>query len=93
MEIPVAYEDVDRIVPRIHTDRYDMIIHLGVGKNGFMTLEKVACGGGYYKKDIHGKTGPLEGREIYVTRLDVAGLVYQLHSLGTKVSSALIERS
>jgi len=92
MEIPVAYEDVDRVVPSIHTDRYHMIIHLGVGRNGFITLEKVACSGGYNKKDIHGKTGPLEGREIYVTKWDVARLVGHLHSLGAKVSTALIEQ-
>ena len=81
----MTYEDVDRIVPSLHRHQYHRIIHLGVGANGFITLEKKACSGGYWGRDIHEKIGPVEGREIYVTRWDIESLVDRLHTLGAKV--------
>jgi hypothetical protein len=85
LEIPVSYEDVERVIPGLHHGRYNFIIHLGVGRNGFITLEQRAHSGGYYKKDIHGREGPLASRCMYVTKWDVHHLVHQLTQLGLKV--------
>jgi hypothetical protein len=85
LEIPVSYEDVEIVVPGLHHGGYDFIIHFGVGKNGFITLEQRAHSGGYYKKDIYGREGPLASRCMYVTKWDVHHLVHQLTQLGLKV--------
>jgi hypothetical protein len=85
-EIPVSYDDIPTIIPIIHKKGYDYIIHLGVGRNGFITLERRAHSGGYYGKDIHGKSGPIEDRGVvYVTKWDVETLINELYSLGFKV--------
>ena len=73
------------MVPGLHKGGYNFIIHLGVGRNGFIALEKRAHLGGYYRRDIHGKEGPLESRCVYVTKWDVNDLVHQLTQLGLKV--------
>jgi hypothetical protein len=84
-EIAVCYEEVNRIVPNLHERAYQYIIHLGVGRNGFITLENRARSGGYYGKDINGKEGPMENKGVYVTKWDVERLVDILHSLGFNV--------
>ena len=85
LEIAVSYDDVTKIIPSLHEGDFRYIIHLGVGRNGFITLEKRAHLGGYYRRDINGHTGPLEPHEVYVTRWDVDFLVEQLHCQGVKV--------
>jgi hypothetical protein len=85
LEIAVSYEEVTKIIPGLQECDFRYIIHLGVGRNGFITLEKRAHLGGYRRRDIHGHTGPLEPHEVYVTRWDVHSLVGQLQSQGVKV--------
>ena len=84
-EIPVSYDDVSHLVPDLHAANYDLIIHFGVGRNGFITLEKRAHSGGYFGKDIYGRTGPRETQGVYVTKWNVEELVRRLHGLGYKV--------
>jgi hypothetical protein len=90
-EIPVSYEDVLEIVPTLHVE-FDIIIHVGVGRNGFITLEKQADSGGYYGSDIHGRHGPLESQGVYVTRWDVQKLVHQMSLFGYNVCSLRLPR-
>jgi hypothetical protein len=85
-EIPVSYKDVREIVPTLHHD-FDFIIHAGVGRNGFITLEKRADSGGYFGKDIHGRHGPLESHGIYVTRWNVEKLLALILQSGYKVTT------
>ena len=81
----MSYEEVTNIVPGLHDGDFDFIIHVGVGRNGFMTLERRAHAGGYYKKDTHGRTGPLKPHQVYITKMDLDYLANQLHLLGVKV--------
>lgn len=81
----MAYDDVTKLVPGLHDEGHNFIVHFGVGRNGFITLERRADSGGYFDKDIYGKHGPLESRGVYVTRWDVEKLVRQLHILGIRV--------
>lgn len=85
-EIPVSYREVDKLIRSIHGEGYRYIIHVGVGRNGYMTLEKYAASGGYFGQDITGTTGPLSGRETFCTKLDVDGLEAELRAMGFKVS-------
>jgi hypothetical protein len=84
LEIPVSYEDVRQIVPSLHHG-FDFIIHAGVGRNGFITLEKRADTGGFRGKDIHGRHGPVESHGAYVTRWNVEKLLYLILQAGYKV--------
>ena len=81
----MSYEQVSKIVPGLHGGNFKYIVHLGVGRNGFITLEKCAYSGGYYRKDINGCTGPMDGRLVYITRWNIHRLVEQLHEHGVKV--------
>jgi hypothetical protein len=87
MEIPVSYDEVSRLVPDLHAANFDLIIHLGVGRNGSMTLEKRAHSGGYFGKDIYGRTGPEVTHGCYITWWNVQELVDQLRKQGKKVFS------
>jgi hypothetical protein len=89
-EIPVSYEDVREIVPTLHHD-FDFIIHAGVGRNGFITLEKRADTGGFRGKDIYGRHGPLASQGIYVTRWNVEKLLSLMLELGYKVVPLFLE--
>jgi hypothetical protein len=83
-EIPVSYEDVREIVPSLHHD-FDFIVHAGVGRDGFITLEKRADTGGFRGTDIYGRHGPWESRGIYVTRWNVEKLLSLILQSGYKV--------
>ena len=85
LEIAVSYDDVTNIIPSLHDQGYQYIIHVGDGRNGFITLETRAHSGGYDKKDISDREGPLEGGEVYVTKWDVSRLLSSLKSLGFNV--------
>ena len=89
-EIAVSYDDVTNVVPTLHDQGYQYIIHLGVGKNGFITLERRAHSGGYYGKDINGLQGPLESSVAYVTKWDVESLLTSLKSFGYNVRLSLV---
>lgn len=89
-EIAVSYDDVTNVVPTLHDQGYQYIIHLGVGRNGFIKLERRAHSGGYYGKDIHGREGPLEGNVVHVTKWDVERLLNGLKSLGYNVYLSLV---
>ncbi|XP_049816855.1 pyroglutamyl-peptidase 1 [Schistocerca nitens] len=62
MKLPVAYEDVVKMIPAIWTEHKPMlVIHVGVsGLADKITLEKVAHRSGYKKADIFGQL-PAEG--------------------------------
>jgi hypothetical protein len=86
VEIPVGYDDVDNVVPGFHDGgKYNFIVHLGVGLDGMVKFEQVAHSGGYKGKDIHGKTGPLEGNKSLRTTWDVYYLVDQIRQMGYEV--------
>ena len=86
LEIPVSYQQVNELVPALHAGDYQFIIHVGVGRNGYIALEKYASSGGYFREDITGSIGPIEGSHTFCTRLDVHGLEAQLRAIGYKVS-------
>ena len=81
----MSYEDVTKIVPGLHGAGFKYIIHLGVGRSGFITLETRADSGGYFGPDIYGRTGPLVHRGVYFTKWDVEKLLKQLLGLGLHV--------
>lgn len=59
-EVPVTYTDVTRLVPTIHAppsgDRpLDLIVHVGVGLAGTLTLEQRGRRWGYEAEDAEGK--------------------------------------
>jgi hypothetical protein len=89
-EIAVSYNDVTDVVPTLHDQGYQYIIHFGVGRNGFITLERRAHSGGYYGTDINGRNGPLEGSVVHVTKWDVEKLLNGLKSLGYNVYLSLV---
>ena len=92
LEIPVSYKEVDKLVRNIHCGDYRYIIHVGVGRDGYVTLEKYASSGGYFRQDITGTQGPLSGRETFCTKLDVDGLEAELRAMGFKVSHPFEDR-
>lgn len=81
----MSYNIVDNLVPVLHEANYDVIIHVGVGRNGYIALEKYACSGGYFRQDITGALGPLPGGETFGTKIDVEYLEAQLQAMGYKV--------
>jgi pyroglutamyl-peptidase len=85
LEIPVVYVDVQTIIPQLHAKGYKLIIHLGIGRNGCITLEKRAHSGGYGSRDVKGCSGPLLGDDVYDTKWNVSLLVEILKGIGYKV--------
>jgi len=86
LEIPVGYEDVDIVVGGFHQDqKFDFIVHIGLGQDGMVKFEQKAHSGGYKGKDVHGETGPLGGDEVFVTIWDVHRLVDQIRKMGYEV--------
>ena len=75
-----------------HGGQYQYILHVGVGRNGYIAFEKYAASGGYYRQDISGIQGPLTGNETFCTRLDVDTLEAQLQAMGYKVSLSFLNR-
>jgi pyroglutamyl-peptidase len=62
------------------------MIHVGVGRNGFITLEEQAHSTGYFQQDIYGRQGPLEEEDFAIqTICDVEMLVDKLHESGFQV--------
>ncbi|KAJ2562181.1 Histone deacetylase hda1 [Coemansia sp. RSA 1822] len=89
--LPVSYDDVSMIVPRLHlASEYSIVVHCGAGASGVIRLEKCAHRAGYVRP---GNKGPMDlppngcvpgydTADELVTAIDVDGLRNRLEEQG-----------
>ncbi|EAT46650.1 AAEL002225-PA [Aedes aegypti] len=93
LEIPVTYEAVDAVVPKIWNDNPTLVIHVGVhGRIDSINLEKCSYSSGYCRPDFANRCLPCdkislnsateEGKcELLETNLDVDAIARELDAV------------